>query len=74
MISVIQPLNFSGMSKKAVRKVPMNFRLNAPLVKRAEAFMESHWSRPTFTQIVEASVAEWLDRHAAEKTPKRTNK
>jgi hypothetical protein len=41
----------------------VNVRLVIPTVRRVDAYRERHPLRPTWTQIIEAALGEWLERN-----------
>jgi len=73
-MSAISPaVSFPAMPRK--EKSPqqtdqINFRLKLATIERMEAYKDRHPLHPTLTQIVEAAVGDWLDRHEPELPPK----
>lgn len=67
------PVAFLPMARKetAEKTQQVNFRLKTSTLERMERFRESDEIRPSLTQIVEASVAKWLDAKEAEHASKR---
>lgn len=45
---------------------PKNFRLRHSVVELVESFKQRHPLRPTMTQIVEAALLEYVQKHESE--------
>lgn len=73
MAAIPSALGFIAMPRKDTateRTQQVNFRLKTVTVERMERYKDRHPLHPTLTQMVEAAVADWLDKHEPE-LPKR---
>lgn len=73
MTVMVSGLSFTPMARKesTERTQQVNFRLKTELVERMERYKDRHPLHPPLTRLVEAAMADWLDKHEIELPGKR---